>query len=416
MVELQPDDAAAALLEPVLPVLTRGLALLPDAPPLRVRAALSPGSAFYDLSGDEVALSSELFGSELHHPAEPSAPLPPLDRWRRAAASVLEAASLRELSRRTGLPPDPGDWRWAGAAIWAAHSIAPDIQLGDPDLALAVETGSPGEHPRAGFAVMCAWASEGVDPIKRARYLLEGGVISAPEWSRVGRWALSAEGGLAALPIPVARVPDADVPLTLPAWSWRPLRIGAHRRGGFVRLKGDGVVDEPWAAAGAELRTLAAAASTPCELAPEPGGPLGDWDVASAEGFGQIMGARGIRFGFRADGRLELVLADAFVGPLAAVAMAEQVGTSGVCSGAWRVDGPRRLRFAEIETASLTLHGRSRDRFLLPAGAFGLAEWLAAMQEHAWSWQVVTRPGERERLVMRGRMMGGEVEIRLRRA
>lgn len=418
MVEIQPDDVAAALLGPVLPVLSRALGLLPDAPPLRVTSGDVPG--FHALRGDEVALSRGLLGPDLHHPDEPPGPLPPLDRWRRAAAAVLEAASTRELSRRTGLAPDPADWRWVGAAIYAADVVAPELALGGPDLALAIATGAPGDRPRAGFAVMRAWAAEGVDPIARARYLLEGGVVSAPEWSRLGRWVLSAEGGLGALPVPVARVAEADVPLAMPAWSWRPLRVPPHRRGGYVRVRGDGLVEPPWAVAGAELRALAAAASTACELSPEPGGPVGDWDVASAEGYGQIMGARGIRFGFRADGRLELVLADAFVGPLAAVAMAEQVGTSGVCAGAWRVDGAWRLRFADIETASLTLHGRSRDRFLLPAGAFGLAEWLVAMQEHPWHWQVTSgsrsAAGEPERLVMRGRMMGGEVEVRLKRA
>jgi hypothetical protein len=133
--------------------------------------------------------------------------------------------------------------------------------------------------------------------------------------------------------------------------------------------------------------------------------------VASAEGFGQVMGARGIRFTFNADGRLELVLADAFVGPLAAVAMAEQVGTSGVCDGRWRVAGEHRLRFDGIETRSLTLHSRTRDRFMMPARGFGLGEWLMALRDDVWTWQ----PAQ-DRLVLRGKMMGGEVEVRLRRA
>ena len=184
----------------------------------------------------------------------------------------------------------------------------------------------------------------------------------------------------------------------------------AHDRGGFVKVDGDGVVDDPWGEAGKELRTLAAAASTPCRLSPEPGGPEGGWEVASAEGFGQVLGVRGIRFDFHVDGRVGIVLADAFVGPLAAVAMAEEIGTSGSVSGRWKVAGRHLLRFEGIRTQALTLHGR-RDRFMMPAKGFGLGEWLKALDEDVWAWQLV----QQDRMVMRGRMLGGEVEVRLRR-
>ncbi|MEQ1508122.1 MAG: hypothetical protein ABMB14_38185, partial [Myxococcota bacterium] len=396
-----------ALLRPVQGILEHALTLLPDAPDLTVR--VGPVAGFYAARGDEVVLSDGLCGPAVSHPDEPAGPVPPMDRWRRAVGSVLEAASLRELSRRTHLPIGD-DWRWLGAAIWAADAIAPDLGLCAPDLALAIGTGAPGTHPRAGVAVMRAWAALGIDPIKQVRYVLEGGVVSAPEWARLGQWVLGPDG-LAAVPVPVDRVRAVDVPVELPAWSWRPLRVPPHPRGGRVKVEGDGVVDEPWAEADVPLETLAAAAATACKLTPSPGGPIGAWDVASAEGFGQVMGARGIRFGFQADGRLELVLADAFVGPLAAVAMAEQVGTSGVVSGRWRVAGDHRLRFAGLSTQSLTLHSRTRDRFMMPAKGFGLGEWLMALNDDVWSWQ----EDRAERLVMRGRMMGGEIEVRFKR-
>lgn len=408
MVSLSLDDRAIALFRPVQGQLDAGLALLPDAPPLVVRVGAV--DRMYALDGDALTLSEGLCGPATWHPDEPAVDVPPLDRWRRALACVFEAASLRELGRRTRLAPGD-DWRWIGAAVYAADAVAPELGIGVPELALAVRTGSPGANPRAGYAAMRAWGALGVDPIRHARYLLEGGVVSAAEWLKLGRWVLAASGGAGELPVPVKRVAEHDVPTVIAPWSWVPLRIDAHPRGGFVRVDGDGAVDDGWAIADAEHRALAASAESGCKLVPDPGGPVGAWEVASAEGFGQVMGARGIRFAFHADGRLELVLADAFVGPLAAVAMAEQVGTSGVCNGRWRVAGAHQLRFDGIETASLTLHSRAGDRFMVPARGFGLGEWLLALREDVWGWQLA----QADRLVMRGRMMGGEVQVRLKR-
>ena len=53
--------------------------------------------------------------------------------------------------------------------------------------------------------------------------------------------------------------------------------------------------------------------------------------------------------------------------------------------------------------------GARGDGFLLPAGSFGLGEWLGALEDGEWHWQA-----PEDRLVMRGRMMGGAVEVRLR--
>ncbi|MEQ1564488.1 MAG: hypothetical protein ABMA64_02535, partial [Myxococcota bacterium] len=224
----------------------------------------------------------------------------------------------------------------------------------------------------------------------------------------------SPTGASAELPVPVGRISESDIPLELVPWSWRPLVVPAHPRGGRVRVEGDGFVDEPWAEAGVELRGLAAAATTPCRFLPDAGAPLGPWDVSSAEGFGQVMGARGMRFVFHPDGRLEIVLADAFVGPLAAVTMAGEVGTSGVCAGRWRVAGEQRVGFEAVDTTSLTLHSRTRDRFHLPARGFGLGEWMGALSGSVWDWACAGVPADR--LVLRGRMMGGAVEVRLKKA
>src|SRR5687767_7850269 len=134
MLSLLPDDRAAELLRPVRPILDRALASMPDGPPLGVRVgALDPAAGTlaprtYALQGDEVVLSDGLLGPGLSHPGEPIGPLPPMDRWRRACGGVLEAAALRELSRRSGLPVGD-DWRWLGAAIFAADQLAPELGL-----------------------------------------------------------------------------------------------------------------------------------------------------------------------------------------------------------------------------------------------------------------------------------------------
>ena len=167
---------------------------------------------------------------------------------------------------------------------------------------------------------------------------------------------------------------------------------------------------QPWVAAGALHRTLAGATDGGATLVGTPGGPVGSWEVASAEGFDQVMGARGISFRFEPSGVVRIVLADAFVGPLAAVAMAEQVGTSGLVEGRWRVVGRQSLGFAGISAQGLTMHGRSRDRFLMPASGFGIGEWLEALADAPWAWEQ-----RGDRLVLRGTMMGAGVEVRLRK-
>ncbi len=403
------DDRAQTLLQPVLAVLHHGLSLLPASDKLQVRVG-SVDRDYWRLVDGTLVLSAWLEGPELTHPSEGDL-VPPLDRWRRAAGSVLEAACTLELARRAHRSPDT-DWRWAGAAVHAADRVAPDLGLAAPELALALNTGDLGAHPRAGVAAMRAWEARDTDPMEQVRYLVSDGVISGPEWASLGEWVFSSAGVAAQLPVVVRRLAPSDVPTTLPPWSWQPLLVPAHRRGGRLQVDGGGAVCDTWAPADSEHRTMAGAAGSTTTISPRPGGPVGSWEVASAEGFGQVMGARGVSFLFAADGGLQIVLADAAVGPLAAMAVAEQVGTSGVCSARWAVAGRQLLSFDGVRTESLTMHGRSRDRFMVPASGFGIAEWLEALGDSDWGWQHMPP----DRLVMRGQMMGGQIEVRLRRA
>lgn len=401
------DERAEVLLGPVAEVLTVGLDHLPPVPPLRVVVGPCPG--FARLQGGLLTLSEPLDGPGIHHPNEAQGPIPPLDRWRRAAGAVLEAVAMIALARQVGQKPRLDDWRWMGAAVDAADRVAPDLGLAQPDLALAIRTADPGRHPRAGVAVLRYWQIRGQDPIARVRYLLDGGVLSSREWLEIGGWVLSPEGAAAALPVPVDRSDEIGIPATLGPWSWRVLRLEAHPRGGELDIEGAGEVDAPWVVGGQPHRALVASTEG-CRVVGAPGGPVGSWSVASAEGFGQVMGARGISFTFERAGVARIVLADAFVGPLAAVAMAEHVGTSGVVEGRWRVAGPASVAFEGITSQALTMHGRRRDRFMMPAQGFGLGQWLEALSEAPWAWEA-----RGDRLVMRGRMMGGAVEVRLRR-
>jgi len=416
MLRILPTDDARALLQPVDDLLARALRLLPGGPPLRVSVAPS-AERMFRLQGDEVILDAALLGPGVHHPDEALGPVPPIDRWRRALASVLEAAALRELSRRLDRPPQLDDWRWVGAAVYAADAVAPDAGLALPDIAAGLASGDLVATPRAGVLAYLAWRQAGSDPVQQAQYLLEDGVVSAKEWLKLGGWVFDAAGPGRRLPVPAPSPEPIDLPAELSPWSWRPLHVPAHPRGGHVEASGPGGAAQAWAPAGEALRTLAGATDGPCKLVGRPGAPVGCWEVASAEGFGQIMGARGIQLELYADGRLQLILADAAVGPLAALAMAEEVGESGVSNGRWTVAGPRRLAFHQVRSESLTLHGRKGQGFAMPSGGFGIGAWLQALEEGAWAWkQTPGPPGPPERLVLRGQMMGSTIEVRLRPA
>jgi len=144
---------------------------------------------------------------------------------------------------------------------------------------------------------------------------------------------------------------------------------------------------------------------------PATGGPVGRWENLSATGWGQVFGVRGITWTFHGDGRLEFLLADAFAGPPDALAMAEEVGTSGLVPGRWAVSGPREVRLSRLDTTGLSMHGRTTGTFAMPAGAMGMGQVLQAMQDGPWTWRTTG-----DELYLEGRMMGGPVQMRFRRA
>lgn len=402
---LHPD--VAALVQPLRSLLNPALDRLAPGPTLQV--VLGDVPDVYALEGTTLTLSTGLLGPDMHHPAEPEATVR-LDRWRRAASAILEGAALAALAEATERTPDLTDWRWVGAAVEAADHACSDLQLGLPDLVRAAEVAVPGADPRQGVAVYRSLRRAGEDPWAAASaWVRDERPVTAEQWLQAGRWTLGA--GLAAeVGVPLELPARQDIPVQVPAWSWVPLEVPAHPRGGRVRIEGGAHVRQAWASGGEPLRTLAGALDEPGRLTPEVGGPVGTWENVSAHGFGQLFGVRGITWTLHGDGRLEMLLADAFAGPVEAIEMAENMGTSGIVPGRWRIAGEQALSFSDLRTAQLTMHGRDGNPFALPAGG-GLGQALQALQEGAWRWRI-----DGDELFLTGRMMGGPLEMRFRRA
>lgn len=389
------DPELSALLAPVHDVLSEGLARL-DANLDAVGFGAVDG--WWVRRPEGVVLSSGLLGPGIFAAGEPEGPHA-LDRWRRAAAALLEAAASARVA------PGGPTWLREGLCIHLADRAAPSLRLVEADLWLAAVR-APGVWPRSGVAVLRAWEAAGRDAEALAREALATGRVPMPDFLEAGRWVLGA--GLAAA-VPGAPQPDAaDVPLALLPWSWARLAVPAHPRGGRIRVEGRGGVRPAWAVGGVSFEGLAASGEGGARLVPEPGGPVGDWELRSAEGFGQIFGARGLQFTFRPGGRLDVVLADAFVGPIAAVEASARVGTSGTATGRWQIEGPRTLSLHDLVPEGMSVHGRGGRAFVLPAEGFGLGEQLRGMEGTPWRFDV-----EGERLVLDGQMYGSRVRIRL---
>ncbi|MCB9742776.1 MAG: hypothetical protein H6741_11940 [Alphaproteobacteria bacterium] len=392
-----------ALLAPTRVVLDAAAPRLPEGPELEV--VLGEVEGFARREAGTLTLSRALAGPALHHPAE-AGPHPPVDRWRRALGCVLEGLADASLEAALGAPPAPA-WLRAGAAIALADRAAPELQLAAPDLALALSSGDLGQHPRAGVAPVLLLLRESPDLLTLLRDLAEA-PLSPERWLALGAQAFHPDSPLLArLPFSPARPPARATPGALPPWSWTPLRL-EHPRGGALALQGPGAVDRPWVLGGSPERALAAACGAPLTLELGPGAPVGRWALGSVSGLGPVMGARGVELELRADGRLELVLADSFVGPAEALAIAERYGTSGTAMGRWRISAPARLRMQDIVTLGLTMH--STDGMVVPADATSQG-WIQQLQSTDFSWA-----RRAEQLILRGRMMGQDVELRLRPA
>ena len=277
-------------------------------------------------------------------------------------------------------------------------------QVGDGTQQFVLGPGDLGRFPRGGVAVIRAWQALGVDPAAR----LADFALPSAEWLALARRVLDPVAA-AALPVPIARVREADIPLALGPWSFRPLAVPEHPRGGLVLVEGDGVADPTFARGKRPYRGLAAT-TTGAKFLPGVGGPVGRWQFNTAQGFGQVFGARGMTYLIEASGKLAIDLADGFVGPVSALDQAERMGTSGRVTGVWMVDGPTSLRFDRIDPTGIATHGRRLQDPVLPSEAFGMGPMLRALMDDVWAWSI-----DGDRLTLRGHVMGGPVEMRLTR-
>lgn len=389
---------AEALLAPVRAVVEDAIEALPWSAPVRV--AVGEVGGFFALRDDTVVLSHHLLAGD--HPDE--LPEAALDRRRRAAGSVLEGVALR------GLPedhaPDVPAWVRAGLCLHVADAALPVLQLARPARVSARRHGHPGRDPRSGEAVFAALSQAGTDPLVWGRDRLADGRVAMKDYVAAARCVFETPSALGIDGIaPVAAV---DVPVRLEPWQWVRLEVPEHPRGGKVSVLGTGGVAPAWAPGGAVLHAVAAAGRDGAQLVPELGGPVGTWEVRTAGGFGDVVGARGVRFRFLGSGKVEVVLADAYVGSVRELEAAEQVGSSGMATGRWRVAGPRLLALGDIVTHGITVHGRGDDPFAVPAPGGGIGSWVEAMAQSTWRWQQ-----EGDRLHMTGRLFDREIEIRL---
>lgn len=339
--------------------------------PARIRLG-DTGDALWERRGDDLVLADAL--EQGPHPTDQGAH--GLDRWRRAAACVLEASWFRQTAP---------DWRAWGDAIWAADQALPSLRIADADLARARRQGTG--RGRCGVAPVAAAHALGED--------LDA--LDDPMWRRLGGWVLGAGLG--------ARLPDVPASKVfmlgqLEPLTWRRVNVNGGPSGCFIQ----GPVDRAWVPAETEALAFAGALQGG-RLSMAPGVPLGSWRLVSLDAMGQVMGARGITWTFHADGTVKLLLADSFVGPVGSIEVAEQVGTSGVIQARWSITGPWRFRLESVVPMGLTVHeasGRSA-----PAQV-GPESWVRRLEGVELRW---TQDGV---LILRGEIYGGPMRLRLR--
>ncbi len=401
------DARAATLLGPFLERTTAALAKVGAVPSSVV---MGEESNFFRIEGDRVVLSRDLTRQEGFHPREQVALLPPMEASKRAAVSVVEAASLMALSKHVGQPVQE-DWAWCGWAVYQASSALRGWGVAAPEVAHAVTRGDLVAHPRSGVVVCLAWEQEGIDVARRVIDVIANGVRpSSEEWLRLGAWILDREEGpQATLPVFLPKMEPLTPPADLQPWSWRRVKVGVDVRGGEIRVTGRAAVREPWCRAGEEHETIVGHTDGEGRLTMGPGAPLGAWRMASAERQEQVMSARGVTLTFSATGRFAVHLENASLGPLAGLAVQASQGARGLVEGRWRVVGQRSLGFDEFDFTSLVMPDSHQDRFAQSVS--GVPLWLQGMQQGPWGWMC-----RGDRLFLQGVLQGVPWEIRLRRA
>ena len=141
---------------------------------------------------------------------------------------------------------------------------------------------------------------------------------------------------------------------------------------------------------------------------------LGPWVVSGADFGGQVFGVRGLGVRFESDGRLELDIGNAFVGPVTSsgLSMAQHLGVTGSGSGRWLLEDGR-LSFEDLETDGLTIHERSDSSPLgMPSPQVDNSAAFFARSIESVLWKV---EASKEALVLKARFQGVPANLRLSR-
>ena len=303
-----------------------------------------------------------------------------LDRWRRAAAFVIEGAALLTLPDE---PHAPAWWRRA-RAVEAADRAAPELGILWSEL-LGV------------YAAPEAGVGEGRAGAWYARWLRRGESVAweAPTdaaWAAFGRWVFDAAGAAAGAPAPLHAVSAPPGAWEAAPLSFRRVRVDAGAAG--ARLQVDGAEADPAVIVAGDRATVlvTARAGGPCVATVTPAGPVGTWELRSGRTGPRFGAARGIELQLRADGTGDVTLADAFIGPATedALSLAAQFSVSGTLMGRWKLVGMEGaaaiVELGAVTPVGVTVHPKGRFGFAMPAGPLlGRAEgWLARMGGTRW--------------------------------
>lgn len=425
-----PDaDAWVSLQRALSPAIAHAHTALPELGAITVRPA-APDAPELALDDGVIWLRCDLLGPALHARADQDwlarsdAALAPLalDRWRRAAGLLLEGLLLHKLAAlfRLAARSLPLDWRTLGWAAEQVDRLDPELGwLWQPAAGLLAQPQrSLDDAPRRGAWLLRWWAQQGQPVAPEALRALD---ISPAAWAAFGRWSRDlAHGPAASCPIPLPLAGGAPLPDRADALSHHPVTLAPGAAG--LRVHSPHLPAPVRLAAGhGETLLLAAAAAGPLSMTAQPEPLVGGWTLASGE-LGQRVGAaRGVELTLQADGRVEISLANAFLGPVSGdvLSLASRLGASGFGGGRWRTTelgeqpGTGTLVFSGLSVDHLTIHPRKGLKFALPGQAWQerLTGALDRLNDRPLAYTV--REGE---LRLRAPLRSGELLLRLEQA
>ena len=375
-----------ALREAILPALAPALAAAPPGRTLVLREG-SLDSPPLTLTRQGLILTPSLLGPDVytgtdqHWLTQTGPALAPLalDRWRRCIGLILEGIRLHRLAEQLGVSPDALPLAW-----WTVGAVADEVDRAAPQLGwlwqeaaglLMQPEVSMAAQPRRG-AWFFRWRRLQGKPLP-----LTGATpprLDPQEWAAFGQWCRDLQSGPAAsAPLPIEPASPRAAPTEpLPPLSHHPVQWSAGPAG--LRVSGAALAPRVLLGSGQEMvAVIGTVEGGRAVLSARPARPVGRWEMRSGQANQRMGVAEGIELHFLSGGRLEIVLGNAWLGPVDAESMsiARQFGASGTGSGRWQVqslserDGEGVLVLSELDIEQLSIHPRRKmaRRFALPA-------------------------------------------------